>query len=86
MDSTSTPLLPASLRLFASVHPDLPFRSLAIFLGLVPCQGLLVGGLGGNPVTSVKKHTILDVIALITLLPVSYCKIYDQYAIETIVL
>jgi hypothetical protein len=31
-----------------------------------------VGGLGGNPVTSVKKHTILDVIALITLLTVPY--------------
>jgi hypothetical protein len=48
--------------------------------------GLLVGGLGGNPVISVKKHTILDVIALITPLLVPYFKIHDQYAIETTVL
>jgi hypothetical protein len=70
----------------ASVHPDLPFRSLATLLGLVPCQELLVGGLGRNLVISVEMPSILDVIPLIEPLHGPYCKIHDQYALETTVL
>jgi hypothetical protein len=72
--------------LVASVHPDLPFRSLAIFLGLVPCQGLLVGGLGGIILISVRRWPTLYTTPLFALLIAPYCKIHDDYALETTVL
>ena len=49
----------SSLGSFASVHPDLPFPEaiLGISFGTsVPCQGLLVGGLGRKLSVSVKKR------------------------------
>jgi hypothetical protein len=55
-------------------------------LGLVPCQELLVGGLGGIILTSVERWPILSTTPLIRPSLVPNCKIHDQYAIETTVL